>query len=134
MSHQLTSELPAHDGLVVTASKDIEPGFRAMLIHAEGLFRLDVVVAEDTLRMIVRNLSPGDLQTRSALGGYPGEHVVFGQAAAYQPSSAGLEFSLGTGADRVAVTVDVGTLRRAGSGTVRLTAHAVIREAPEDPT
>jgi hypothetical protein len=108
----------------------VEPGFRAMLVHAPGLFRLDVVLTGDTLRMIVRNLSPGELETRSAGGGYPGEHVVFGEGAAYEPSHAAIEFSLGQGDDRVSVKADLATLRLADRGKVRITAQAIIRAAP----
>lgn len=134
---QLTAELPARHGrrgIALSATKEIEPGARAMLLLADGLFRLDIVHADDTMRIIVRNLSNGELETRSGLGGYPGEHIVFGDAERYRPSHARVEFSLGEAEDRVFVQVDIGTLHVLDRGTVRLTAQAIVREAPDTPS
>jgi hypothetical protein len=115
---------------VISASKEIEPDVRAMLLHAQGLFRLDIVLRQDTLRIIVRNLSSGPMETSSPLGGYPGEHVVFGEALAYEPSHASVEFKLGEAGDRVSVSVDIGTLKLHDRGTIRVSAQAIVREAP----
>ena len=54
---------------MVSASKEIEPGARAMLVLAEDLFRLDVVISDDTIRTIVRNLSGGELSINQGRGG-----------------------------------------------------------------
>ncbi len=131
---QLTSELPpgaGARGVVLSASKEIEPGARAMVLLADGLFRLDVSFTGDTLRITVRNYSSGALDVRSGLGGYPGENIVFGEAAAYEPSHSDVEFVLGAGQDRVTVSVEIATLRFAERGTIRVSAQGIVREAPE---
>lgn len=100
-----------------------------MLLQAEGLFRLDVVVADDTLRTIVRNLSPGEL-TLEPGSGYPtGENLVCGEAGSLQPVSSKLTFRLGEGSDMVSVDVVIATLLRTERGTVRLAAQAIVRHA-----
>ena len=43
-----------------------------MLLFAQGLFRLDVTLRGDTMRIIVRNLSSGELEIESSLGDYEG--------------------------------------------------------------
>jgi hypothetical protein len=115
---------------VISASKELEPGARAMLILAEGLFRLDVVVQGDTLRTVVRNLSPGEAQMSDSPGGAPGISIGAGEIAAYEPGHAGISFALGEGVDRVAVETTIATLRFAERGTIRVTAQAIIRQAP----
>jgi hypothetical protein len=42
---------------VISSGRDVEQGARAMLILAEGLFRLDVIPQGDTIQTILRNLS-----------------------------------------------------------------------------
>jgi hypothetical protein len=130
--HQLTSELPAKDGrrgVVISASKEIEPGVRAMLVEADGLFRLDVVIAGDTLRTIVRNHSGGKLTMRGGVYGADGANVVFGEAALYEPARTATAFTLGSGNDAVDVDVTIGTLRFAERGTIRISAQAIVRQA-----
>jgi hypothetical protein len=100
-----------------------------MLLLAEGMFRLDVTPAGDTLRAIVRNLSSSQLQMQGGVYGPPGENIAVGEAAAYEPGRAAIEFSLGTGRDRVEVTVTVGTLRFAERGTIKVSAQAIVRHA-----
>jgi hypothetical protein len=116
--------------VVLSASKELEPGARAMLVLAEGLFRLDVQITGDTLRTVVRNFSPGPLEMRRAHGGAPGRSIAFGEVAAYEPSQTKVEFVLGTGDDRVTVEVVIGTLRFAERGVLRVSAQALIRQAP----
>ena len=101
-----------------------------MLLLADGLFRLDVVVAGDTLRTIVRNFSPGELRMRGGVYGPEGANIVVGEAAAYEPARAAIEFTLGRPGDQVDVTVTLGTLRFADRGTVQVTAQAIVRQAP----
>jgi hypothetical protein len=129
---QLEAELPASGnrrGLVLSASKEVEPGARAMLLLAEGLFRLDAAITGDTLRTVVRNLSAGELDLDNAPG-EGGLNVAFGEVAAYEPSRTELRFSLGTGDDRVSVKVTIATLKLAERGTIRITAQAIVRQAP----
>lgn len=101
-----------------------------MLIEAERLFRIDVLVRADTMMLVVRNLSGGGLKLTSPFDGYPGESVVFGEAASLDPSHSTIEFSLGQGADRVSVRADVGLLRFAQRGAVRVSGQAIVRESP----
>jgi hypothetical protein len=115
---------------VLSASKELEPGVRAMLLLAAGLFRLDVVVHGDTLRTIVRNLSPGGLEMGDTLGSYGRGTLAFGDVAAYEPGNAELSFDLGTGADRVTVRGTLATLSFTERGTVRVTAQAIVRHVP----
>jgi hypothetical protein len=102
-----------------------------MLLLAEGLFRLDAVISGDTLRTIVRNLSSGELELQRAAGTDTGANIVIGDAPAYQPGRSGIEFALGSGADRVGVKVVIGTLRFAQRGTIRISSQAIVRQAPE---
>lgn len=130
---QLAGELPPDGeqrGLVLSGSKEIEPGARAMLLLAEGLFRLDVVVSDDTIRTVVRNLSPGELEVADPVDPGRPHGIAVGEALAYQPSSSGLEFSLGARGDRVEVAVRMATLRFNDRGTVQITAQAIVRQAP----
>jgi hypothetical protein len=106
-----------------------------MLLDADGLFRLDVIIAGDTLRTVVRNRSSGELtMDGDTVAGQEGPSFAFGEVAAYEPSRTALAFALGAGEDRVDVDVDISTLRFAERGTVQVTAQAVVRPAPQDPT
>jgi hypothetical protein len=133
MHDQLNNGLDVPDGrlaLVLSAAKEIEPGSRAMLLLAEGLFRLDVVVAEDTLRTVLRNLSGGAIETETTLGTVTGESILFGDAASYEPGRAGLGFTITTGGDAVWVRAMIATLRFADRGTVQVGAQAILLQAP----
>jgi hypothetical protein len=130
---QLTNPLEVAGGrlaLVLSAAKEIEPGARAMLLLAEGLFRLDVVVAEDTLRTVLRNLSGGVIETQTTLGTVTGESILFGDAGSYEPGRAGLGFTITTGDDAVWVRAMIATIRFATRGTVQVGAQAILRQAP----
>jgi hypothetical protein len=100
-----------------------------MLLVAEGLFRLDVAISGDTLRTFVRNLSSGQLQMHSGPAEPNAASVVVGEAAAYEPARASVEFSLGVAGDRVDVHTTIGTLRFAQRGTVKVSAQAIVRQA-----
>jgi hypothetical protein len=101
-----------------------------MLLFVDGLFRLDVQISGDTLRTIVRNLSSGVLDMAPLGGSSLTDNVAYGEAAAYQPGAAAIDFSLGDASDRVDVAIQVGTLHLADRGTIRITAQAVVRQAP----
>jgi hypothetical protein len=132
MHNQLAGELPPDVGrrrLVISATKEIEPGARAMLLLAEGLFRLDVSVAGDTLRTIVRNLSSGQLEiSPGPIDAAPS--IGFGEVAAYEPGQAKVEFTIGAGRDSVEVQATIATLRFADRGTLRVSAQAIVRQPP----
>lgn len=101
-----------------------------MLLLAEGLFRFDIVFRGDTLRTLVRNLSPGALEFRTDPSRDVGANVVHGAAKAHEPGRAAIEFALGTGADQVTAKVLIGTSNNADRGTVLVTAQAIVRQAP----
>jgi hypothetical protein len=101
-----------------------------MLLLVQGLFRLDVTLRGDTVRIIVRNLSSGELEIESSLGDYEGGAVVVGDVSAYRAGRSSVAFALGQGDDRVSVSVQIGTLRFSERGTVRISGQAIIREAP----
>jgi hypothetical protein len=128
---QLAGELPPADGrrgLVLSGSKRLEPGARAMLVLAEGLFRLDIVVSEDTIRTVVRNLSSGTLESHIDHDAAGPIGITTAEAAPYMPGRTRLDFTLGERADRVTVEVLIATLRFAEQGTVQVTAQAIIRQ------
>ena len=132
MGSQLAGELPPdgeHRRLVLSASKEIEPGARAMLVLAEGLFRLDVVILEDTIRTVVRNLSTGKLESAGSSGYAIPTVLATAAAARYDPSGTRAGFSLGAGADRVSAEVTIAVLRFADRGTIQVTAQAIVRQA-----
>ena len=78
----------------------------------------------------MRNFSTGDLEMGRGQGGYGVGGIAYGEAVQLQPGSATVEFTLGRGADRVAVSIVIGTLRFAERGTIRVSAQAIVRQAP----
>jgi hypothetical protein len=131
---QLANEIELTDGrsgLVISASKEIEPGARAMLVLADGLFRLDVLVRGDSLQTFLRNLTDWPLDIRGDVNGVHGPISVSGDAASYSPGRADLDFSLGSGEDLVKARVTIATLRYAQRGTIRVSAQAIVRQAAE---
>jgi hypothetical protein len=98
-----------------------------MLLLAEGLFRFDVTIRGDTLRTIVRNFSSGELRMRGGACGQEGANLVQGEASAYEPARAAVEFTLGSAGDQVDVSVTVGTLRFAERGTIKVSAQAILK-------
>ena len=115
---------------MLSASKEIEPGARAMLLLAEGLFRLDVVIGDDTIRTVVRNLSTGKLEPPVGSGYAIPTTLATPGAARYKPSGTRFAFALGARADRVGAEVTIALLRFAERGTVQVTAQAIVRQAP----
>ncbi len=98
------------------------------MLHAEGLFRLDVVVVPDNVRVVVRNLSPGALTFTP--DGYPRPVVVQGDGLgelALRPGHHQVAFTLGEPDDGVDVRVVLATLRALKHGTVQITAQAIVR-------
>jgi hypothetical protein len=133
MARQLAGELPSQEGssgLVLSGSKELEPGTRAMLLLAEGLFRLDILASGDTLRVIVRNLSAGALEMEGGAQSDQGANIALGDACAYEPARSSIAFVLGSGHDRVEARVLIGTLRVPHRGTIRITAQAIVHPAP----
>jgi hypothetical protein len=135
MAPQLAGELtPDADvrRLVLSASQEIEPGARAMLLLAEGLFRIDVAIEEDTIRTVVRNLSPGKLEPPVGSGYAIPTTLATAGAARYKPSGTRFAFALGAGADRVGADVTIALLRFPERGTIQVTAQAIVRQAPAE--
>jgi hypothetical protein len=100
-----------------------------MLVRAEGLFRLDAVVADDTLRVLVRNLSGVPLQMDPDSPAQE-PHFVVGEVGAFEPAQGGVRFTLGERADQVAVEARLAILRFPERGMLRITAQAVVRRPP----
>ena len=78
----------------------------------------------------MRNHSPGALTIDSE--GYPRPVLVAGDGLdelRLRPGHHELRFTLGEGADAVAVSVVLATLRALDGGTVQLTAQAIVRPA-----
>jgi hypothetical protein len=129
---QLATEVELRDGLrglVISATKEIEPGARAMLLLADGRFRLDVLIRGDALQTFIRNLTDRPLEIRGEAGAPAGPTSTWGDAASYSPGRADLGFSLGAGDDLVEAKVTIGTLRFAERGTIRVSAQAIVRQA-----
>jgi hypothetical protein len=135
VSHrQLSGGAPGPDGqsrLALSASKELEPGVRAMLLDAPGLFRLDVTLLADTLRATVRNLSSGELTMHDG-DGYGDPLLASGEVARNEPTVSTVRFTLSDTQARVRVTATIGVLRFPTRGTARITAQAVAAADPDD--
>ena len=132
MHRQLANEIELNDGrrgLLLSASKEIEPGARATLLLAEGLFRLDVLIQGDSLQTFIRNFSTGPLEIQGDAGSLGGISAASDAAAAYSPGRADLGFTLGTVSDQVLVRVTIATLNFADRGVVRVSAQAIVGQA-----
>jgi hypothetical protein len=116
-------------GLVLAASKDLEPGARAMLLLADDLFRLDVLIVGDTLQTFVRNLTTGELDVHGEVGQPRVATTTFGAAARYAPGRADLRFAVGAEGDRVLTEVTIATLRFAERGVIRVSAQGIVHRA-----
>ena len=100
------------------------------MLHAPGLFRLDAIIASDTLRVIVRNLSAAPLEYHDEGYGRPTSHQ--GDAtviAALRPGHHQMTITLGEPGDAVRVGVILTTLRLPDSDLVRITGQATIAPA-----
>jgi len=131
---QLATELPPRGGLrglALSASKELEPGARAMLLLAEGLFRIDVTMHGDSLQTVVRNFSAGAIEMDGEAGPGGGDSIALGEVATYRPGQAQMGFTIGAPGDRLLVKVTMATLRFADRGTVRVSAQAIVRQAPD---
>lgn len=130
MTGVLTSDLPvpgASGVRVLSCSKDLEPGARAMLLLAEGLFRFDVMIVGDALQTFVRNLTDGELALHGEVGQPRVTITTLGLAARYAPGRADLRFAVGIPEARVVTEVTIATLRFPDRGVIRATAQAIVR-------
>ncbi|HEY5142998.1 MAG TPA: hypothetical protein VII98_05810 [Solirubrobacteraceae bacterium] len=125
----LTARLPG-DALVLSNAVEAFEGARVAVLRAPGLFRLDVALVPDNVRVIVRNLSRGALAFESE--GYPRPVIVQDdelEALQLRPGHHQVTFTLGEGDDAVAVRVVLATLRALDRGTVQVTGQAIVRRA-----
>ncbi len=107
----LTARLPG-DGLALSNAVEAFEGARVAVLHAPGLFRLDVVIVPDNVRVIVRNLSSGALAFDSE--GYPRPVILLDdelETLQLRPGHHQLTFTLGEQDDAVDVRVVLATLR-----------------------
>ncbi len=114
-------------GQVISSSKDIEPGVRAMLLLAEDLFRLDIMIMGDALQTFVRNLTTGELELSGEVGQPRVATTTLGLAARYAPGRADLRFAVGPEDARVLTKVTIATLRFADRGMIRASAQGIVR-------
>lgn len=114
-------------GPVLSASKDLEPGVRAMLLLADELFRLDIAVVGDALQTFVRNLTSGELELHGEVGQPRVATTTLGLAARYAPSRADLRFLVGPPDARADTEVTIATLRFAERGLIRVSAQGIVR-------
>jgi hypothetical protein len=114
-------------GVVLSASKDLEPGVRAMLLLADDLFRLDIAVVGDALQTFVRNLTSGDLELHGEVGQPRIATTTLGLAARYAPGRADLRFAVGPPDARADTEVTIATLRFAERGLIRVSAQGIVR-------
>ena len=100
------------------------------MLHAPGLFRVDVTMIPDSMRVVVRNMSGGPI--RCSDEGYGRPVLVQGETAAIaalHPGHHQTTFTLGDPGDAVEVRVILATLRLADRGLVRVTGQATVRRA-----
>jgi hypothetical protein len=116
-------------GRVLSSSKDLEPGVRAMLLLAEDLFRLDIMIVGDALQTFVRNLTGGDLALAGDVGQPRVATTTVGLAARYAPGRADLRFSVGPEVGRITTEVTIATLRFPERGLIRVSAQGIVRPA-----
>ncbi|HEX3688792.1 MAG TPA: hypothetical protein VHV28_03820 [Solirubrobacteraceae bacterium] len=116
-------------GRVLSSSKDLEPGVRAMLLLAEDLFRLDIMIVGDTLQTFIRNLTSGELALAGEVGQPRVATTSVGLAARYAPGRADLRFSVGPEETRIVTEVTIATLRFPERGLIRVSAQGLVRPA-----
>ena len=128
----LTRELVLPGGVrgrVLSSSKELEPGVRAMLLLADDLFRLDTMIVGDTLQTFVRNLTSGELAVAGEVGQPRVATTTVGLAARYAPGRADLRFAVGPQEARIVTEVTIATLRFPERGLIRISAQGIVRPA-----
>ena len=114
-------------GRVLSSSKDLEPGVRAMLLLADDLFRLDTMIVGDTLQTFVRNLCSGELAVAGEVGQPRVATTTIGLAGRYAPGRADLRFAVGPEDARIVTEVTIATLRFPERGLIRVSAQGIVR-------
>lgn len=102
-------------------------GARVAVLHAQGLFRLDVALDGDSMRVVVRNMSPGPIAYTDS--GYAQPVVMQGEAATLarvRPGHHQLRFRLAGPGHIVEARVIIATLRPVDDGFVRITGQATV--------
>jgi hypothetical protein len=122
-----TDGLPA---FVISCSKDLERGTRATLMLVERLFRFDVILGRDSLQPVVRNLGKARLELHPTHHNEPGTNVTMGAALAYEPTRATFGFTLRNDREAIVGSITIGALQLADHGVTRITAQAIVRQAP----
>jgi hypothetical protein len=128
----LTRELVLPGGVrgrVLSSSKDLEPGVRAMLLLDEDVFRLDTMIVGDALQTFVRNLTGGELAVAGEVGQPRVATTTLGLAARYAPGRADLRFAVGPEDARFVTEVTIATLRFPERGLIRISAQGIVRPA-----
>lgn len=128
---QLATELRPRNGrrgLALSASRELEPGVRAMLVLAEGLFRLDVRVRGDSLQTFIRNLTDWPLDFHGDVGDLGGPTFGFGEPPEFAPGRADLGFRLGSGDDLLLAKFTIATLQFVNRGIVKVSTLGIVRQ------
>jgi hypothetical protein len=116
-------------GRVLSGTKDLEPGVRAMLLLDEDVFRLDTMIVGDALQTFVRNLTGGELAVAGEVGQPRVATTTLGLAARYAPGRADLRFAVGPEDARFVTEVTIATLRFPERGLIRISAQGIVRPA-----
>lgn len=133
---QLVTQLRPRNGrrgLALSASRELEPGVRAMLVLAEGLFRLDVRVRGDSLQTFIRNLTDWPLDFHGDVDDLGGPTFGFGEPSEYAPGRADFGFRLGSGDDLLLATFTIATLQLVHRGTVKVSTVGIVRQSGGAP-
>jgi hypothetical protein len=125
VSTQLVSE---HRGTAVLSRTAVAPdGARAMLLHAPGLFRLDVQQLGDTVRTVIRNLS--DAEAESTTSGYSQPVWVSGELDGRRPARFEVTVALDSGNEQGEIRIIVGAMCDVARGVTTFTAQAIVAGA-----
>jgi hypothetical protein len=133
-SAPVVAPLAGGRGVLVSAWREVHEGARADLLSLPGICRLDVRPQADTLGIRLVNRSGGELRQLPA---GPVKSVALGSAewdgAALQLTGSHYAFRMTSAERSVDVSVVIGISRQVDAGLVRVSAHAVLRDAGVGP-
>ena len=111
--------------LLVSGSVDAFEGARAMVLDAEDLFRLDVVVVPDSVRIVVRNHTDGPMTF--APDGYPRPVIASDPERLVELAVRPAHHQVAATIDGADVKIVLGMLRHLDRGMVQVTGQAIVR-------
>jgi hypothetical protein len=129
----LVAPLAGGRGVLVSSWRDVHEGARADLLSLRGICRVDVRPQADTLGIRLVNFSDGELRQLPA---GTVKSVALGSTdwdgPALQLTGSHYAFRALTPERAVDVSIVIGISRQTGTGVVRLSAQAILRDAPRD--